>query len=290
MKNCPNCGEGMKLKNGFFTCQYCGTTVKDGFIDEEKKPEPEKPIEKKPEDFLEAVERAKTELIERCALSVTKIYNYCTVGLFTGSGWVGSRNCIITNAHVVENPDNPSLPSSGRIEVEFSNKLKLYGMQKIECRIAYYNRVEDIAILIPIGREIPSEVPILKINTDAPKQGELVFTIGNPLHYRFTYTEGSVANPEYNQSGSKRKYPVLQTTITLNHGNSGGAVFNSKGHVVGMSTFSELERKIVEENNPLLELVGEGSMKKETFEEIKGYGFCVIGRAIQDALDSIAVK
>lgn len=285
MKMCPNCGESMKLKNGFFHCQYCGTTVQDGFIDNDKPQQKEAKLE----DYLEAIEKAKTELIERCALSVTKIYCIEQDGYgATGSGWHGYKNCIITNAHVVASLKDESKPSSGLVEVEFSNKLKLYGQQRIPVKIVYFNRIEDIAILMPVRGEIPDEVPVLEINNNLPKQGELVFTIGNPLHYRFTYTEGSVANPEYEPMGSQRKYPVLQTTITLNHGNSGGAVFNSKGQVVGMSTFSELERKIVDDDNPLNALLGQNiSTKKETYEEIKGYGFCVIGKAISDAIDSV---
>lgn len=268
----------MEMDNNKYFCSCCGYTCSV----EEKKPVDKNIDSSDSLDLLNKIEKEKTELIEKCALSVCKVYNQIGEAVATGTGWRGSDSFIITNAHVVEYFNNPSVASKGLIVCEYSNKLNLYSRQKQEMVIVFYDRVEDIAILKPRNGSIPNEVPVLSISSKITHQGDMVFTIGNPLHYKFTYTEGSVANPQYEAKGSGRKYPVLQTTLTLNCGNSGGPVFNTKGDVVGMTTFSELE----EDNSDQIgkALFGEVGVR---YKEIAGYGFCVTGEVINNALNNL---
>lgn len=278
MKKCKICGEPLEIKNNKYFCSCCG------YEEEIKSEAQEKPSQNfDSQDLLNQIEKEKTELIEKCALSVCKIYNQENELMSTGTGWRGHERYIITNAHVVESLHEDNKASSRKIICEYSNKLNLYSRQKQEMKIVYFDRNEDIAILKPINGSIPMEIPTLKISSNITHQGEMVFTIGNPLHYKFTYTEGSVANPQYEQQGSNRKYPVLQTTLTLNHGNSGGPVFDIKGNVVGMSTFSELQ----EDDNNILEkaILGDKAMPK--YKEIAGYGFCITGIAILNTINSL---
>ena len=238
--------------------------------------------------ILQQIAAEKTALVEECAKSVSKIVVSCGSVVHYGTGWCGYGNYIITNAHVVE-----AMKSGGgkSITCEFSDKLNLGKDQKIPVDIVYYSRVEDIAILLPKSGRLPYGVKVLRIEDKPTKQGELVFTIGNPLHYKFTYMEGAVANPNYTQKGSGRKYTVLQTTLTLNHGNSGGPVMNAKGDIVGMATFSELEQEKTTTIDPIALITGDGALKETTtYKDIMGYGFCVKSEAILAAIKEIEKK
>lgn len=276
MKKCKICGELMDIDNNRFVCYLCGySCAVEGNA---------KPVSNNSDnalDLLNRIEKEKVELIEKKVLSVCKVYNQGSEYTSTGTGWRGDKLFIITNAHVVEDFEENGVPSKNKIICEYSDKLSLYSKQKQEMKIVYFDKVEDIAILTPVSSSIPLEVPVLSIASSLTRQGEMVFTIGNPLHYKFTYTEGSVANPQYEVSGSGRKYPVLQTTLTLNHGNSGGPVFNTKGDVVGMTTFNEMRAS------------DRGQMEQALFgiapelEAIAGYGFCVTSVVINNTINKL---
>ncbi len=234
--------------------------------------------------ILEKIAREKAELVEECSKSVSKVVVESNEVISSGTGWCGYGDYIFTNAHVVEIATQPGFR---KMTVEFSNKLNLGNQQVVPVKLVYYSATEDIAILLPTSGHLPYGVKVLKIDDTPTKQGELVFTIGNPLHYKFTYMEGAVANPDYKQAGSARKFTVLQTTLTLNHGNSGGPVMNVKGDVVGMATFSELEKETENVFNPIAlisEDQGDLFQEVEKYKDILGYGFCVKSEAILDAI------
>ena len=277
MSKCSCCGEEVGSAK---VCPICGSTVVA------KAPQTQTTVTGGSGNILQEIEKAKIKMIEDCGKSVTKIWVRNSDGAASGTGWRGHNDYIITNAHVVEGDNEDTY--SRNVECEFSDKLKLGSRQRIKMNVVYYSRVEDIAILKPQSGTIPSEVPTLKI-TDVPtKQGEMVFTICNPLHYKFTYTEGAVANPDYKRSGSKAKFDSLQTTLTLNSGNSGGPVFNAKGEIVGMATYSELQAQVDQVIDPLAILNGGDLLTEKTsYTEIMGYGFCVKSEAILAAIRSI---
>lgn len=233
--------------------------------------------------ILEKIAEEKAELVEECSKCVSKVVVESTDMISSGTGWCGYGDYIFTNAHVVETATKPGFR---KMTCEFSDKLHLGNQQVVPVDLIYYSAEEDIAILLPKSGRLPGGVKVLKIDDTPTKQGQLVFTIGNPLHYKFTYMEGAVANPDYN-SGGKRKFKVLQTTLTLNHGNSGGPVMNAKGDVVGMATFSELEKETESVLNPIALISGDEAglfQEVEKYKDILGYGFCVKSEAIFDAI------
>ena len=68
-----------------------------------------------------------------------------------------------------------------------------------------------------------------------PKIASEVFTIGNPEGLEKSYSKGEV-------SAYRMNYNFIQMTTPINHGSSGGPLFNNKGEVVGITsgTFKEL--------------------------------------------------
>lgn len=206
-------------------------------------------------------------------------------GYAKGSGWLAYNNLIITNAHVIIPEGNDVI---NNIICEFDPDLKLKNSKIFLDPIPVYISVnEDIAILKPLNSNIPSEIPVFKISDVPPQLGEKVFTIGSPLNYDFTCMEGIVANLDYKNSNDKSLYNYLQTTLILNSGNSGGAVFNTKAEVIGMATFNDLH--LNHRDGVVISEQGMIKGKIITNDAVNGYGFCIKREAILDALN-IAIR
>ena len=135
-----------------------------------------------------------------------------------GSGFVISENgFILTNYHVVE--------KNKSIQVKFDNGLIL------PAEVVAYNQEFDVAAIKVIG----SGYSPLQLNSyDSCKIGEEVIAIGTPADIKLgqTVTKGII-------SGKREinKYSYLQTDVSVNPGNSGGPLINSKGQVVGIITW-----------------------------------------------------
>lgn len=233
-------------------------------------------------------EERRVKVIEQCKKSVAKVYAQYTNGSAGhGTGWCGESNFIITNAHVVTSEG----VVAECIRCGFLDDRGQPNNSLVLMKPVYISTIDDIAVLAPLNRSLPNTVIPLTISRIPTKQGETVFTIGNPEHYNFTYISGEVSNPTYFPAGNTTgPYGSLQTTITLNCGNSGGPVFNSRGHVVGMATYSETKKEIKDHISLSSLLKGEEADKVIDIREIQGYGFCVKSEAILDAIEIAKVK
>ena len=144
-----------------------------------------------------------------------------------GSGIVYSKDgYIITNYHVVEDAiDN----KKANIKVLFTD-----GTEEAATIIAG-DEISDLAV-IKVNRNnlVPAEIG----KSSDTKVGELAVAIGNPLGVQFagSVTVGyiSALNREITADG-KTLY-MIQTDAAINEGNSGGALVNSKGQIIGINT------------------------------------------------------
>jgi len=66
--------------------------------------------------------------------------------------------------------------------------------------------------------------------------GQRVFAIGNPVGLNWTYTEGVVSALRKNSFGT-RDLTVVQIQTPLNHGNSGGGLYDLEGYLIGVNTW-----------------------------------------------------
>ena len=141
----------------------------------------------------------------------------------SGSGVIISKNgYIVTNNHVIDKATN--------IEVTLNNKNE------------YKAKV--------IGRDPSTDIALLKINADSLhtlafgnsdnlKVGQWVLAIGNPFNLTSTVTAGIVSAKARNISILDRRYAIesfIQTDAAVNPGNSGGALINTEGQLVGINT------------------------------------------------------
>jgi len=152
----------------------------------------------------------------------------------TGSGVIISEDgYILTNNHIVD----ASSSSSSYYTVSEAKKVVvyLYGEDEpIDAKIVGTDSVTDLAIL-KIDRDdlTPAKIG----DSDSVQVGEFAMAIGNPLDMKSTVTSGIISglNREIEDS-SGTMYTLIQTDAAINSGNSGGALVNADGELIGINT------------------------------------------------------
>ena len=140
----------------------------------------------------------------------------------TGSGVIiSSDGYIITNSHVVKNAD--------KIEVTTNSN------QTFEASLIGSDEQNDIALL-----KINSEEDLSYAtfgDSDSTEIGEWVLAVGNPFNLNSTVTAGIISAKSRNLDPSGRTtQSYIQTDAAVNPGNSGGALVNIKGELIGINT------------------------------------------------------
>ncbi len=148
------------------------------------------------------------------------------VTIFTDSG-LGSGviytedGLILTNAHVVGDTRN--------VEVAFADG------QRVPGAVRATDVITDLA-LVEVDRE---NLPAATFEEKLPRVGELAVVIGSPLGFENTATAGIVSALAREIPGSAAKsqslVDLIQTDAAISPGNSGGAVVNASGAVIGIS-------------------------------------------------------
>lgn len=188
-------------------------------------------------------------------------YNYwghkmTNMELGSGSGIIYSEDgYIITNYHVIEDATS--------VVVTLSDE------QEYEAVIIGADEASDLAVL-KIESEQP--LPAAEFGTSSDLQiGELVVAIGNPLGYDNTVTDGIVSGLNRQLSDYTDEMTLIQTNAAINSGNSGGALVNSRGEVIGINSAKLVASNAegmgfalsIDEVKPLVEqLIGQGHVSR----------------------------
>lgn len=193
------------------------------------------------------------ELYDKCANSIVaiKAFDDSNAGFHWGTGVAISKDgLIITNSHVIEGT--------------------------ISATVITYDDVEYNAKLV--GADSISDIAVLKIEVsdlaaaefgDSSKLdvGDKVVAIGNPLGatFRMTMTDGIVSAINRGVNYNGHELTLLQTNAALNEGNSGGALFNIYGQVVGITNMKMMS----------------------SYSSIEGIGFAIPSVTVKSMVDSI---
>ena len=151
----------------------------------------------------------------------TNFWGYQTTSAASGSGFILTADgYILTNYHVIEGANTVSV--------------SLYNGKSYDARLIGYDQSNDIAILKIDAQDL---VPVVLGDSSKMNVGDIVLAIGNPLgELTFSLTAGTVSALEREVTMSTgATMNLIQTDCAINSGNSGGALFNLYGEVIGIT-------------------------------------------------------
>ena len=212
-----------------------------------------------PEGFTLQLSRGEGEqlslqqLYERCAPSIVAISGYTDgqTGYNWGTGVVLSQDgLILTNTHVIDQCD--------RATVTLAND------QEFEARLIGADTLSDLVVLKIDAEDL---VPAVFGESGSMTVGDPVAAIGNPLGntFRCTLTDGIISGISRDISYKGRTMTLLQTNAALNEGNSGGALFNMQGQVVGITNMKMMS----------------------SYSSIEGIGFAIPSTTVEEVVNSM---
>lgn len=127
---------------------------------------------------------------------------------------IGENGVCVSNYHVFEGTN------SGFIKTSNGDVFKILKILKEDEQKDY--------VIFQAAIPNYSITPLMSA-TEQPKVGDQCFAIGNPLGLSQTLSTGII-------SGFRNNLEIIQTTAEITHGSSGGALFNNKGEVIGITT------------------------------------------------------
>ncbi len=148
-------------------------------------------------------------------------YGYGYTYEASGSGFIYSEDgYILTNYHVIEGYEKVTVAT--------------YDGSTYDAKVIGYDESNDIAVL---KIEAEGLTPVTLGDSSSLRVGDAVLAIGNPLgELTFSLTHGIVSALSRNVTiDSGNTMTLIQTDCSINSGNSGGALFNMKGEVIGIT-------------------------------------------------------
>ena len=148
-------------------------------------------------------------------------YGYGYTYQASGSGFIiTSDGYVLTNYHVIKGFDTVTVAT--------------YDEETYDAKVVGYDESNDIAVL---KIDADNLTPVTIGDSDNLRVGDTVYAIGNPLgELTFSLTRGIVSALSRNiKTNSGASQNLIQTDCAINSGNSGGALFNTAGEVIGIT-------------------------------------------------------
>ena len=190
-----------------------------------------------------------------------------------GSGVIISADgYIVTNNHVVDGADE--------LTVSLNE-----GSKEFSARVIGADKTTDLALIKIDGKNLPA---IQIANSDDVKVGEWVLAVGNPLGLNNTVTAG-IISAKARTLGANGVESFIQTDAAINQGNSGGALVNTRGELVGINAMLA---------SPTGSNIGYGfaiptSIMNKVVDDLKQYGnvqramIGIQGGSVKDYIDNL---
>jgi serine protease Do len=165
------------------------------------------------------------ELFEQRSASIFVVHTYDKQGkkLGTGSAVVTGREQVVTNCHVLAKASSIAI---SRGNIRLGATLEWPDPERDLCLL----KVKDLpAPPVPLG------------SASKVRVGQRVFAIGAPSGLELSLSDGIVSSL---RDGDDGKPPVIQTTAPSSPGSSGGALFDTSGNLIGITTWGYLGRQL----------------------------------------------
>lgn len=169
------------------------------------------------------------EIYQKNQPSVVYISAASTTKYSTGTGVIiSSDGYIVTNAHVIDGSNAASIT--------------LWDDRIYPASLVGYDFISDLAVL---KIEATDLLPASFTDSDSLEVGEYSYALGNPYGqaYRSTFTDGMISALDRIIEMNDVPLTYVQTTAAINSGNSGGALINDSGQVVGITTIKIMSQK-----------------------------------------------
>lgn len=148
----------------------------------------------------------------------------------------GSAVCIddgglfITNAHVVSYEEYTEVKLFENIQIRFSNS-----DEYIDASLDKIDYTNDLA-LIRVESCANIAKPV-KMRVSEPCEGETVYAVGNAQNYGISISNGIISQRKLNVEIDDRSITAIQCSLNITEGNSGGALLDAFGNLIGITTF-----------------------------------------------------
>lgn len=178
-----------------------------------------------PTDFIAAAEKVTSSVVNIRAME-SSAYGWwggSSHGSSSGSGVIISPDgYIVTNNHVIEDGNKYQVTTNDHREYD--------------AKLIATDPYTDIALLKIEDKNLPA---VVFGNSDSLRVGEWVLAVGNPFNLESTVTAGIVSAKGRSIDILEGEYTIesfIQTDAAVNPGNSGGALVNTNGELVGINT------------------------------------------------------
>jgi hypothetical protein len=168
--------------------------------------------------FAASISHSKTatEVYENAAASTVTVKNVDPIAKkqSTGTGVVIGEGQVVTNCHVVKNPNLLTVGSADKV---------------YPASLHHADWPRDLCSLTVVGLDVPA---VMLGNSKALKVGAKVYALGTPKGLALTLSDGIVSGFRDRNGGR-----YIQTTAAISRGSSGGGLFNEDGALIGLTTF-----------------------------------------------------
>lgn len=158
------------------------------------------------------------EIFKKCNTAVFMIFTSTGMQAFQGSGFfVSSNGLAISNYHVFEG-------TGMGLEVIKTSSDQQY---KID-HVIFKDKTNDVMVFT-VKAAAGTKFNYIPVSSHNPQVGEKVYAIGSPRGLENTFSSGEIS--QFRENGS-----VIQISVPIDHGSSGGALINEYGEVIGITS------------------------------------------------------
>lgn len=196
--------------------------------------------------FIPKSELTALDIYNRSFNSVVEIkaYNNEDEQSFGSAVCVSNKGEFITNAHVVTYTDKNEvgenvLKTFSNFQIRFPDSDNF-----VDVSLVKFDKENDLALLKM--NNINRKLNVLKISKDY-STGENCYAVGNLQNYGVSITSGIVSKKSVNIENNGQIINAIQCDLNITEGNSGGALLNKNGDLIGLTTFrtKDLSGKII---------------------------------------------
>ena len=159
-----------------------------------------------------------------------KVYNDVSNPAFGSAVAINRQGLFITNAHVIAYRELIEYRAFENIWIRFATDEHFVRAEFVNKDVAL-----DLATIQIDASNV--NIRVANIRTSSVMEGERVYAIGNAQNHGVSMLEGIVSKREVHIRADGRDIVAIQTSVMITNGNSGGALLDANGNLVGITTF-----------------------------------------------------